>query len=144
MVVWEDGKMRKSDYRKFIVRTVEGSDDFASIREVVDGLALEWGAVAGDLTRADGARIRVSRRLRDSAIAWLAETPPGAGRAERAVQFALEVARLLGPTVRLVAQMRLEARSEEEQRRALLESEGEVPLSDAVGRLLALIASGTA
>ncbi|PYO54199.1 MAG: hypothetical protein DMD83_22780, partial [Candidatus Rokuibacteriota bacterium] len=116
----------------------------ASIREVVDGLALEWGAVAGDLTRADGARIRVSRRLRDSAIAWLAETPPGAGRAERAVQFALEVARLLGPTVRLVAQMRLEARSEEEQRRALLESEGEVPLSDAVGRLLALIASGTA
>src|SRR5439155_22563556 len=114
------------------------------IREVMDGLALEWGAVAGDLTRADGARIRVSRRLRDSAIAWLAETPPGAGRAERAVQFALEVARLLGPTVRLVAQMRLEARSEEEQRRALLESEGEVPLSDAVGRLLALIASGTA
>ncbi len=117
----------------------------ASIREVMDGLALEWGAVAGDLTRADGARIRVSRRLRDSAIAWLAETPPGVGRAERAVQFALEVARLLGPTVRLVAQMRLEARSEEEQRRALLESEGEgLPLSDAVGRLLALIASGTA
>jgi excinuclease ABC subunit C len=35
MVVWEDGKMKKSDYRKFIVRTVEGVDDFASMREVV-------------------------------------------------------------------------------------------------------------
>jgi excinuclease ABC subunit C len=35
MVVWEDGKMNKSQYRKFIVRSVEGVDDFASMREVV-------------------------------------------------------------------------------------------------------------
>jgi excinuclease ABC subunit C len=35
MVVWEDSKMKKSDYRKFIIRTVEGVDDFASMREVV-------------------------------------------------------------------------------------------------------------
>ena len=35
MVVWEDGHMKKSDYRKFIIRTVEGVDDFASMREVV-------------------------------------------------------------------------------------------------------------
>ncbi len=35
MVVWEDGKMKKSDYRKFIIRTVEGVDDFASMHEVV-------------------------------------------------------------------------------------------------------------
>src|SRR5438067_2476453 len=35
MVVWEDGKMKKSDYRKFIIRTVVGNDDFASMREVV-------------------------------------------------------------------------------------------------------------
>ena len=35
MVMWEDGKMKKSDYRKFIIRTVEGVDDFASMREVV-------------------------------------------------------------------------------------------------------------
>jgi excinuclease ABC subunit C len=35
MVVWEDGQMKKSDYRKFIVRTVTGVDDFASMREVV-------------------------------------------------------------------------------------------------------------
>ncbi len=35
MVVWEDGRMKKSDYRKFIIRTVVGNDDFASVREVV-------------------------------------------------------------------------------------------------------------
>ncbi len=35
MVVWEDGKMKKSDYRKFIIRSVVGVDDFASMREVV-------------------------------------------------------------------------------------------------------------
>src|SRR4051794_9862521 len=35
MVVWEDGQMKKSDYRKFIIRSVEGVDDFAAMREVV-------------------------------------------------------------------------------------------------------------
>jgi excinuclease ABC subunit C len=35
MVVWENGQMKKSDYRKFIIKTVEGVDDFASMREVI-------------------------------------------------------------------------------------------------------------
>jgi excinuclease ABC subunit C len=35
MVVWEEGRMKKADYRKFIIRTVIGNDDFASMREVV-------------------------------------------------------------------------------------------------------------
>ena len=35
MVVWEEGRMKKSDYRKFIIRDVIGNDDFASMREVV-------------------------------------------------------------------------------------------------------------
>ena len=35
MVVWEEGRMKKADYRKFIIRTVVGNDDFASMREVV-------------------------------------------------------------------------------------------------------------
>jgi excinuclease ABC subunit C len=35
MVVWEDGRMLKSGYRKFIIRGVEGVDDFASMREAV-------------------------------------------------------------------------------------------------------------
>jgi excinuclease ABC subunit C len=43
MVVWENGRMKKSDYRKFIIRGADGSngnpvgqnDDFASMRETV-------------------------------------------------------------------------------------------------------------
>jgi excinuclease ABC subunit C len=35
MVVWEDGRMKKADYRKFIIKTVEGNNDFASMAEVV-------------------------------------------------------------------------------------------------------------
>ncbi len=40
MVVWEEGRMKKADYRKFIVRRAEnmghrGNDDFASMKEVV-------------------------------------------------------------------------------------------------------------
>jgi excinuclease ABC subunit C len=35
MGVWEDGAMKKSDYRKFQVKTVTGVDDFASMREIV-------------------------------------------------------------------------------------------------------------
>ncbi len=35
MVVWEDGAMNKSAYRKFQIKTVEGVDDFASMHEVV-------------------------------------------------------------------------------------------------------------
>ncbi len=35
MVVWEEGRMKKSDYRKFVIRDVPGNDDFASMREVI-------------------------------------------------------------------------------------------------------------
>ena len=35
MVVWENGAMNKNEYRKFILRTVEGVDDFAAMREVI-------------------------------------------------------------------------------------------------------------
>ena len=35
MVVWERGQMKKSDYRRFKIRTVTGANDFASIQEVV-------------------------------------------------------------------------------------------------------------
>ena len=35
VVVWEDGKMKKSDYRRFKVKTVKGANDFASMYEIV-------------------------------------------------------------------------------------------------------------
>jgi len=57
MVVWEDGKMKKADYRKFIIRTVEGNDDFASMREVITrryGRLKEEGAARPGLVLVDG------------------------------------------------------------------------------------------
>ena len=35
MVVWEDGQMKKTDYRRFKIQTVVGANDFASMKEVV-------------------------------------------------------------------------------------------------------------
>jgi len=35
MVVFEDGLPKKSDYRRFKIRTIEGQDDFASMEEVI-------------------------------------------------------------------------------------------------------------
>ncbi len=36
MVAWEQGQMKKSDYRRFRIKTVEGANDFASMYEVVN------------------------------------------------------------------------------------------------------------
>lgn len=49
MVVWEDGRMNKSDYRRFKINTVKGANDFASIHEVV---TRRYGAME-DLARPD-------------------------------------------------------------------------------------------
>src|SRR5438477_6918514 len=57
MVVWEEGRMKKADYRKFIIRTVEGNDDFASMREVITrryGRLQEEGAQRPGLVLVDG------------------------------------------------------------------------------------------
>jgi excinuclease ABC subunit C len=57
MVVWEDGRMKKSDYRKFVIRTVEGNDDFASMREVISrryGRLKEEGSPRPGLVLVDG------------------------------------------------------------------------------------------
>jgi len=35
MVVFEDGKPKKNDYRKFKIKTVKGPDDYKSMREVL-------------------------------------------------------------------------------------------------------------
>jgi len=57
MVVWENGRMKKADYRKFIIRTVEGNNDFASMHEVISrryGRLKEEGAPRPGLVLVDG------------------------------------------------------------------------------------------
>ena len=116
----------------------------ADIARVTAGLALEWGPVPGDLLRVQGRHVRLSRRLREAGMAALtgAASPPE--RAEQALRFVLEVARLLGPEVRLRAQARLESLDEAEQRRVLENAPAELPeaLGESVGRLLALVIRG--
>lgn len=59
MVVWEDGRMKKADYRHYIIRGVAGVDDFRSIEEVVRrryrrAAANEPGAAWPSLVLIDG------------------------------------------------------------------------------------------
>ncbi len=42
MVVFEGGAPKKSDYRRFKIRTVEGSDDYASMAEVLSRRFSQW------------------------------------------------------------------------------------------------------
>lgn len=66
MVVLANGSFRKSDYRSFRIRTVEGTDDYASMREVLSRrlahLTDESGSFAQppDLILLDGGRGHVS------------------------------------------------------------------------------------
>jgi excinuclease ABC subunit C len=66
MVVCEDGRMRKRDYRKYRIRgarPLRGSDDFAAMREVVGRryqAALEAGGPFPDLILIDGGRGQLS------------------------------------------------------------------------------------
>ena len=81
------------------------------------------------------------RRLFDAAAASLRSAEPGRDRAEQALRFVLEVARLLGPEVRGRAQALLETLPETEQARRL-EAPAQAPeaLDESVGRLIALLA----
>jgi len=63
MVVFEDGKPKKSQYRKFIIKTVAGPDDFSSMREVIErrySRLLEENQPLPDLIMVDGGKGQLS------------------------------------------------------------------------------------
>jgi excinuclease ABC subunit C len=63
MVVCEDGRMKKAEYRKFRVKGVHSPDDFAAMREVVQRRyrkVLEEGGPFPDLILIDGGRGQLS------------------------------------------------------------------------------------
>ncbi|MGC8594625.1 MAG: excinuclease ABC subunit UvrC [Candidatus Kryptoniota bacterium] len=66
MVVFVDGKPKKSEYRKFKIKTVSGPDDFASMREIIfrrySRLKREGGQYP-DLIMVDGGRGQLSAAL---------------------------------------------------------------------------------
>ncbi len=63
MVVFEDGKPKKSLYRKFIIKSVDGPDDFASMQEVIRrrySRLKEENAPLPDLIMVDGGKGQLS------------------------------------------------------------------------------------
>jgi excinuclease ABC subunit C len=63
LVVWEGGRPKRSDYRRFRVKTVEGSDDFAAMAEVVGrryARLLKEGKDLPDLVLIDGGKGQLS------------------------------------------------------------------------------------
>lgn len=78
MVVWEEGKMRKGEYRSFNIRSVTGPDDFASMREVVERRyrrVLEEVGAMPDLILIDGGRGQLNAALEALAILGVEDTP---------------------------------------------------------------------
>lgn len=66
MVVFEDGKPKKSLYRKFIIKTVEGPDDFSSMREVIERRykrLQEENQLLPDLIMVDGGKGQLSSAI---------------------------------------------------------------------------------
>ncbi|MEW6194688.1 MAG: excinuclease ABC subunit UvrC [Bacteroidota bacterium] len=66
MVVFVDGKPKKSLYRKFIIKTVEGPDDFASMQEIITrrySRVLEEKESMPDLIMVDGGKGQLSSAI---------------------------------------------------------------------------------
>jgi excinuclease ABC subunit C len=78
MVVWEEGRMRKGDYRSFNVRDLPGQDDFAAIRQAVERRyrrRLEEVGEMPDLILIDGGRGQLNAALEALTILGVEETP---------------------------------------------------------------------
>jgi excinuclease ABC subunit C len=78
LVVWEAGRMRKSDYRTFNVRDLTGPDDPASIAQAVERRykrVLEEVGAMPDLVLIDGGRAQLNAALHALAKLGVEETP---------------------------------------------------------------------
>jgi excinuclease ABC subunit C len=78
MVVWEEGKMRKGDYRSFNVKGLQQPDDFASIRQAVERRyrrVLEETANLPDLIMIDGGRGQLNAALAALTELGIEDTP---------------------------------------------------------------------
>ena len=85
MVVFVDGKPRRSEYRKFKIETVTGPDDFASMREVVRrryARVLEEQGELPDLIVIDGGKGQLSSAMESLTVLGL-EGRPMIGLAKR-------------------------------------------------------------
>ena len=86
LVVFEDGRPKKSEYRRYRIRSVEGTNDFAMVAEVVRRRFLRRlteNAPLPDLLLIDGGPGQLSSALSSLAALKLAEEIPTIGLAKR-------------------------------------------------------------
>ena len=78
VVVWEEGKMRKSEYRTFNIRGLDGPDDYESMRQAVERRyrrRLEELGTMPDLILIDGGRGQLNAAMESLAKLGVEETP---------------------------------------------------------------------
>ncbi|MDY7092949.1 MAG: excinuclease ABC subunit UvrC [Acidobacteriota bacterium] len=117
LVVWEEGKMQKKDYRSFNIRGLRDQDDFAAMAQAVERRYRRWLDEVGempDLILIDGGRGQLNAALESLALLGVEETPV-VGLAKREEEVYLpqrpEPLRLerSDPGLRLLQQVRDEA-----------------------------------
>jgi excinuclease ABC subunit C len=125
VVVWEDGKMKKADYRKFAIKTVRGANDFGMLYEVVSRQYARAQATDGpwpDLIVIDGGRGQLNAALDalraldiavgDGGLAVIGLAKERGEKGERVFAPGEELARALEPmaaSTRLLQRIRDEA-----------------------------------
>lgn len=125
VVVWEDGKMKKADYRKFAIKTVRGANDFGMLYEVVSRRYARAQAKNGpwpDLIVIDGGRGQLNAALDalraldlavgDGGLAVIGLAKERGEKGERVFAPGEELARVLDPmaaSTRLLQRIRDEA-----------------------------------
>ena len=78
LVVWQEGRMRKGEYRSFNIRGLEGTDDFESIRQAVERRyrrRLEEVGEMPDLVLIDGGRGQLNAALASLTALGVEDTP---------------------------------------------------------------------
>ena len=100
MVVYENGKPKKSDYRRFKIKTVEGPDDYASMKEVLTRrFAHAVNRRDGSLIEPDVSKRTVPNDTKDSFEKLPDLILMDGGRGQ--VNAALEVAESFGLNIRI-------------------------------------------
>jgi excinuclease ABC subunit C len=118
MVQFSNGKPRKSEYRHFNIKSVEGPDDFASMNEIVGRRykrILEEGKMLPDLIIVDGGKGQLSSACEALKTLNIYGSVPIIGIAKNLEEIFFpedSIPLLLGkrsPTLRLIQQLRNEA-----------------------------------
>jgi len=117
MVVWEGGKPRKSEYRTYNIRSVDGADDFASIAEAVTRRyrrLLSEDRRLPDLVLIDGGAGQLGSAVRSLTCIGLPMLPVASiAKREEEIHIQLGAAPIWlerrSPTLRLVQRIRDEA-----------------------------------